>query len=197
MGNSARPGWAAGVARLFARVFFSVGGAGVASSSARGVSSAMGGGFSLDASVGISMIGPDGSFFGRGIGVASTVIAGSKSLGEAKAWARATCDAPNAILLHSIERRIPLWKHIKKLSAAFRSPQSAIRNQKLGLFPLQILHLLRSIFATATAIRPLFNQFVGRHGVKRNNGPIRVSSNESGPLPRLIYRESFAAPRCL
>src|SRR5262249_49420946 len=64
--------------------------------------------------VGISMIGPDGSFFGRGVGVAFTVIAGSKSFGEAKAWARATCDAPNAILLHSIERRIPLWKHIKK-----------------------------------------------------------------------------------
>ena len=78
-----------------------------------------------------------------------------------------------------------------------RFPLSAILNQKLGLFPLQILHLLRSIFATATAIRRLFNQFVGRHGVKRNNGLIRVSSNESGPLPRFVYRESFAPPRCL
>jgi hypothetical protein len=85
-----------------------------------------------------------------------------------------------------IVRRFPL--------SAIRNPHSAIRNQKLGLFPLQIL--LRSIFATATAIRPIFNQFVGRHGVKRNNGPIRVSSNESGPLPRLIYRGFFAAPRC-
>ena len=107
-----------------------MGGAGIASSSARGVSSAMGGGFSLDASVGISMIAPDGSFFGRGVGVAFTVIAGSKSLGEAASWARATCDAPNAILLHRIERKIPLWKHTKKLSTAFRSPQSGIK--KLG-----------------------------------------------------------------
>ena len=55
------------------------------------------------------------------------------ALGEAKAWARATCDAPNAILLHSIERRIPLWKHIKKLSAASRSPQSAFRIPQSGI----------------------------------------------------------------
>jgi ORF6N domain len=34
------------------------------------------------------------------------------------------------------------------------------------LLALQILHLLRSIFATA--IGPLFNQFLGRDGVKRN-----------------------------
>jgi hypothetical protein len=126
IGNSARPGWAAGVARLFAPVFLSVGGAGVASSSAGGASSAMGGGLSLDASVGMSTIGPDGSFFGRGVGVAFTVIAGSKSLGGAKAWARATCDAPNAILLHRIERKIPLWKHIKKFP-----PLSALRNPEL------------------------------------------------------------------
>jgi len=151
--NSAGPGWAARIARFFARVFFSVRGAGVASSSARGISSAMGGGFSLGASVGISTVGPDVRFFGRGVGVAFTVIACSKSLGEAASWARATCDAPNAILLQRIERRTPLWKHIKKLSAASRSPQSGIK--KLRLFLLQILHLLRSSFATA--IRPLFN----------------------------------------
>jgi hypothetical protein len=130
MGKLVGPDWA-GVARFFARVFFSVGGAGAASSSARGVSSAMGGGFSLGASVGISTVGPDVRFFGRGVGVAFTVIAGSKSLGEAASWARATCDAPNAILLHSIERRIPLWKDIKKLSAASRSPQSTFRNPEL------------------------------------------------------------------
>jgi len=105
-------GWAAGVTRFFARVFFPVGGAGVASSSARGVSSATGGGFSLAASVGISTVGPDLRFVGGGVGVAFTVIAGSKSFGEAASWARATCDAPNAMLLHIIERRIPLWKHI-------------------------------------------------------------------------------------
>ncbi len=112
MRKLARLGWAAGVARFFARVFFSVGGPGVASSSARGVSSAMGGGFSFGASVGISTIGSDVRLFGRGVGVAFTVIAGSISIGEAASWARATCDEPNAILLHSIERRIPLWKHI-------------------------------------------------------------------------------------
>ena len=128
MGNSAGPRWRAGVARFFARVFFAVGGAGVASSSAGGVSSATGGGFSLAASVGISTVGPDVRFLGRGVGVAFTVIAGSKSLGEAASWARAICDAPNAILLHKIKRRIPLWKHIKKLSTAFHSPQSIIRN---------------------------------------------------------------------
>jgi len=112
MGNSAGPGWALGVARFFARVLFSVGGAVVASSSARGVSSARGGGFSLDASVGISTVGSDVRFLGRGAGVAFTVIAVSKSPGEAASWARAICDAPNAILLHRIEKRIPLWKHI-------------------------------------------------------------------------------------
>jgi hypothetical protein len=128
MGNSAGPGWAASLARFFARVFFSVGGAGVANSCARGVSSAMGGGFSLDASVGISTIGSDVRFLGRGVGVAFRVIAGSKSLGEAASWARATCDAPNAILLHRIARRIALWKHIQKLSAAFHSPQSGINS---------------------------------------------------------------------
>jgi hypothetical protein len=42
---------------------------------------------------------------------------------------------------------------MKKLSDASRSPQSGIK--KLRLFLLQILHLLRSSFATA--IRPLFN----------------------------------------
>ena len=78
-----------------------------------------------------------------------------------------------------------------------RFPLSAIRNQKLGLFPLQILHLLRSIFATATGIRPLFNQFVGRPGVTRNNRPTPRLFPAIGPIPRLIYRESFAAPRCL
>src|SRR2546429_3705830 len=51
--------------RFFARVFFSVRGAGIASSSARGVSSAMGGGFSLDASVGISTVGSDVRFLRR------------------------------------------------------------------------------------------------------------------------------------
>jgi hypothetical protein len=61
-----------------------------------------------------------------------------------------------------IVRRFPL--------SAIRIPQSGIKSS--GLFPLQILHLLPSIFAAATAIRPLFNQFVGRHGVKRNNGPL-------------------------
>jgi hypothetical protein len=129
MGNSAGLGWAAGVARFFARVFFSVGGAGAASSSPRGVSSAMGGGFSLAASVGISTIGSEVRFFGRGVGVAFTVIAGSKSFGEAKAWARATCDAPNAILLHRIERRIPLPKHIKEFPplSALRNPESIAR----------------------------------------------------------------------
>ncbi len=81
--NSAGPGWAAGIARFFVRVFFSVGGAGVDSSSARGVSSAMGGGFSLAASVGISTVGSDVRFLGRGVGVAFRVIAGSKSAGEA------------------------------------------------------------------------------------------------------------------
>ena len=129
MGNSAGPGWAAGFARFFARVFFSVGRAGVASSSARGVSSAMGGGFSLAASVGISTVGSDVRFLGRGVGVAFTVIAGSKSLGEAASWARATCDAPNAILPHRIKRRIALWKHIKKFPplSALRNPESIAR----------------------------------------------------------------------
>ena len=112
MGNSGAPGWALCVARFFARVLFSVGGAVVASSSARGVSSARGGGFSLDASVGISTVGSDVRFLGRGAGVAFTVNAGSKSPGEAASWARAICDVPNAILLHRIEKRIPLWKHI-------------------------------------------------------------------------------------
>jgi hypothetical protein len=88
----------------------------------------MGGGFSLGASVGISTVGSDVRLFGRGVGVAFTVIAGSKSLGAAASWARATCDAPNAILLHRIETRIPLWKHIQKLSAVFRSPQSGINS---------------------------------------------------------------------
>jgi len=199
MGNSARPSWAAGVARLFARVFFSVGGAGVASSSARGVSSAMGGGFSLDASVGISMIAPDGSFFGRGVGVAFTVIAGSKSLGEAKAWARATSGAPNAILLHSIERRIPLWKHIKKLSAAFRSPQSAFRNPESKARFISAPDTSSASFHLCYGYcYPASLQSIRRAApCETNNGPIRVSSNESGPLPRLVYRESFAAPRCL
>ena len=151
MGNSARPDWAAGVARLFARVFFSVSGARVASSSARGVSSAMGGGLSLDASVGISTLGPDGSFFGRGVGVAFTVIAGSKSLGGAKACARATCDAPNAILLHRIERKIPLWKHIKKFP-----PLSALRNPELDrrrddLYAVVLRKHASDIFCNATA----------------------------------------------
>jgi hypothetical protein len=104
--------WAARVTRFFARVFFPVGGASVASSSARGVSSATGGGFSLAASVGISTIGSEVCFLDRGVGVAFTVIAGSKSFGEAASWARATCDAPNATLLHRIERKISLWKHI-------------------------------------------------------------------------------------
>src|SRR4029077_5940101 len=72
--------------------------------------------------------GSDVRLFGRGVGVAFTVIAGSKSLGAAASWARVTCDAPNAILLHRIKTRIPLWKHIQKLSAAFRSPQSGINS---------------------------------------------------------------------
>jgi len=129
MGNSVGPDWAAGLARFFARVFFSVRGAGIASSSARGVSSAMGGGFSLDTSVGISTVGSDVRFLRRGVGVAFTVIAGSKSLGEAASWARAICDAPNAILPHRIERRIALWKRIKKFPplSALRNPESIAR----------------------------------------------------------------------
>jgi hypothetical protein len=63
-----------------------------------------------------------------------------------------------------------------------RFPLSAILNPQSGInssvyFRFKILHLLRSSFAAA--IRPLFNQFVGRHGVKRNHRPIRVSSNQS------------------
>ena len=130
MGNSAGPGWAAGFARFFARVFFSVGRAGVASSSARGVSSAIGAGFSLGALLEISTLGFDVRSFGRGLGVALMVSEGS-SVGEAASWARANCDPANATLLHRIERRILRWKHIEKISAAFRTPQESGKGRRM------------------------------------------------------------------
>jgi hypothetical protein len=148
-GSSAAAGCAAGVGRLFTRVFFSGGGTGVASSSVRGVSSASGGGFwfgalveivssatRADLSLGafeISTLGSDVRFFGRDAGVAFTLTEGSKSVGEAASCPRTKCDPVNTPPLQRANRRIPLWKHIKKISAAFRPPQSAIRIPQLCL----------------------------------------------------------------
>ena len=100
MGSSAAAGCAVVGVRLFTRVFFSVTGAGVASSSAGGVSSATAAGFSLGGSVEISTLGSDVRFVGRCVGVAFTVIEGSKSVGEAASWARANCDPANAAAVH-------------------------------------------------------------------------------------------------
>jgi hypothetical protein len=151
MRNSASPGWAAGVARFFARVFFSVGGAGVASSSIRGVSSAMGGGFSLAASVGISTVGSDVRFLGRGVGVACTVIAGSKSPGEAASWARATCDAPNAIVLtQDREENSSVEVHQEIVR---RSPQSGINSS----VDFRSRYFICSVPALLLLSGPLFN----------------------------------------
>src|SRR5262249_22407154 len=129
-GSSVAPGCAVAGVRLFTRCFFSVTRAGVASSSVCGVSSATAAGFSL-VSVGISTLGPDVCFIGRCLGVAFTVTEGSKSVGEVASWARANCDPANATLLHRTDRRIPLWKHIKKWSAAFRPAQSRSEFRKL------------------------------------------------------------------
>ena len=151
MGNSAGPRWPAGVARFFARVFFAVGGAGVASSSAGGVSSAIGGGFSLAASVGISTVGSDVRFLGRGVGVACTVIAGSKSPGEAASWARATCDAPNAIVLtQDREENSSVEVHQEIVR---RSPQSGINSS----VDFRSRYFICSVPALLLLSGPLFN----------------------------------------
>ena len=73
-----------------------------------GLIMAAGSGFSLGALVETSTLGSDVRFFGRGVGAAVTPTEGSKSVGEAASCARTNCDAPNATLLHTTERNIPL-----------------------------------------------------------------------------------------